>query len=170
MRRFLPLLVGVLLLALVLPGAASAKQANYSTPISGWTNTVGQTFTGTLDISKVAVRNGQLVALGTVTGAVTDLAGTTIQTVNTSVALPITVNAATCNILDLTLGPLDLNLLGLVIHLNQVHLVIDAQAGPGNLLGNLLCAIAGLLDGGGPLGQIANLLNQILAILQGLGL
>jgi hypothetical protein len=123
-----------------------------------------------LDISKVAVRNGQLVALGTVTGAVTDSLGTTVQTVNASVALPITINGATCNILDLTLGPLDLNLLGLVVHLDQVHLVIDAQSGPGNLLGNLLCAIAGLLDGGGPLGQIANLLNQILAILQGLGL
>jgi hypothetical protein len=170
MRRFLPLLIGALLLALVLPGAMSAKQANYSTPISGVTDVAGQTFTGTLDISKVAVRNGQLVALGTVTGTVTDLLGATVQTVNASVALPITVNAATCNILDLTLGPLDLNLLGLVVHLNQVHLVIDAQSGPGNLLGNLLCAIAGLLDGGGPLGQIANLLNQILAILQGLGL
>jgi hypothetical protein len=170
MRRFLPLLVGVLLLALVLPGATSAKQGNYTTPISGVTGVAGQTFTGTLAISKIAARNGQLVALGTVTGTVTDLAGATVQTVNASVALPITVNSATCNILDLTLGPLDLNLLGLVVHLDQVHLVIDAQSGPGNLLGNLLCAVAGLLDGGGPLGQIANLLNQILAILSGLGI
>ena len=27
-----------------------------------------------------------------------------------------------CEILDLTLGPLDLDLLGLVVHLDQVHL------------------------------------------------
>ena len=67
------------------------------------------------------------------------------------------------------LGPLDLNLLGLEVHLNQVVLDIIATSGAGNLLGNLLCAVAGLLDGPGPLGQIAGLLNQILGILSGLG-
>jgi hypothetical protein len=38
-------------------------------------------------------------------------------------------------------------------------------SGAGNLLGNLLCAVAGLLDGGGAVTQIVSLLNQILAIL-----
>ena len=51
-----------------------------------------------------------------------------------------------CQILDLVLGPLDLDLLGLVVHLDTVHLNITAQRGPGNLLGNLLCAVAGLLN------------------------
>jgi len=51
------------------------------------------------------------------------------------------------------------------VHLNQVVLNIDAQSGPGNLLGNLLCAVANLLNGTGPLGQITSLLNQILAAL-----
>jgi len=78
------------------------------------------------------------------------------------------VTAASCDILNLVLGPLDLNILGLEVHLNQVVLDIVATSGTGNLLGNLLCAVAGLLDGG-PLGQIAGLLNQILAILNGLG-
>ena len=78
----------------------------------------------------------------------------------------------TCEILDLVLGPLHLDLLGLVVDLNQVHLTITAEQGPGNLLGNLLCAVAGLLDGnipaaglGGLLNQIASLLNQILSII-----
>ena len=79
------------------------------------------------------------------------------------------VSAASCDILNLVLGPLDLNLLGLEVHLNQVVLDIVAASGAGNLLGNLLCAVAGLLDGGALLGQIAGLLNQILAILNGLG-
>jgi hypothetical protein len=58
--------------------------------------------------------------------------------------------------------------LGLIVDLNQVHLQITAQQGPGNLLGNLLCAVTGLLDntqtGGlqGVLNAITNLLNQIL--------
>ena len=79
------------------------------------------------------------------------------------------VSAASCDILNLVLGPLDLNILGLEVHLNQVILDIVAVSGAGNLLGNLLCAVAGLLDGGAALGQIAGLLNQILAILNGLG-
>jgi hypothetical protein len=37
--------------------------------------------------------------------------------------------------------------------------------GPGNLLGNLLCAVAGLLDGGGPGNLLNNLLRNINRIL-----
>jgi hypothetical protein len=46
--------------------------------------------------------------------------------------------SGTCDILHLTLGPLDLNLLGLMVHLDRVVLDITAQSGPGQLLGNLL--------------------------------
>ena len=75
------------------------------------------------------------------------------------------VSAASCDILNLVLGPLDLNILGLEVHLNQVVLDIVAVSGAGNLLGNLLCAVANLLNGGGALSTIANLLNQILQAL-----
>ena len=47
-----------------------------------------------------------------------------------------------CTILDLVLGPLDLNLLGLLVHLDRVRLTITAVRG-GGLLGDLLCGIAG---------------------------
>jgi len=90
-----------------------------------------------------------------VIGTVTDLA----------VTLPVLDTNATCDILELTLGPLDLDLLGLQVHLDEVHLVIEAQPGPGNLLGNLLCAIAGLLDTNAGLNTIARLLNQLLGLL-----
>ena len=72
---------------------------------------------------------------------------------------------AACDILHLVLGPLDLDLLGLQVHLDKVVLDIVAATGAGNLLGNLLCAITGLLDGGplaGLLGQLNDLLGQIL--------
>jgi hypothetical protein len=75
--------------------------------------------------------------------------------------------SASCEILNLMLGPLDLNLLGLVVHLDQVVLNITAAPGAGNLLGNLLCSVANLLNSGGPLSTLLNnvvsLLNQILA-------
>jgi len=79
-----------------------------------------------------------------------------------------------CSILGLDLGPLDLNVLGLRVALDPVVLVIEAIPGAGALLGNLLCAVAGLLDGGlggvlgGLLGNlltaIGNLLNGLLAV------
>ena len=72
-----------------------------------------------------------------------------------------------CTILDLDLGPLHLDLLGLVIDLNEIQLDITAVPGAGNLLGNLLCAVAGLLDGSGPLNGLVTLLNRLLT---GLGL
>lgn len=79
----------------------------------------------------------------------------------------------TCPILHLELGPLDLNLLGLRVQLNQVVLDITAIPGPGNLLGNLLCAIAGLLDGvdlGDVLGNLLqSLIDALIRLLEGLG-
>ncbi len=62
--------------------------------------------------------------------------------------------------LHLVLGPLHLDLLGLVVHLNRV--VLDITAVPaGGLLGQLLCSVANLLSGGlgGLLGQLATLLE-----------
>ena len=77
-----------------------------------------------------------------------------------------TTQAASCDVLNLLLGPLDLNLLGLRVQLNQVDLDITAEQGPGNLLGNLLCAVAGLLDGPAALNSIiAQLLNYTLGII-----
>jgi hypothetical protein len=57
-------------------------------------------------------------------------------------------NAAVCNVLTLNLGAISLDALGLVIDLAPVDLDITAVAGAGNLLGNLLCSLVGLLDGG----------------------
>ena len=77
----------------------------------------------------------------------------------------------TCDILNLELGPLHLDLLGLVIDLDQVVLDVVAESGAGNLLGNLLCAVAGLLDPTSPLetllGQLNDLLEQLLGGLLG---
>jgi hypothetical protein len=62
--------------------------------------------------------------------------------------------AAVCTVLDLTLGPLDLNLLGLLVHLgggatgtDPLHLTITADPA-GGLLGSLLCSLAGGLPTG----------------------
>ena len=45
-----------------------------------------------------------------------------------------------CRVLDLVLGPLHLNLLGLIVDLNTVHLQITADPN-GGILGSLLCSL-----------------------------
>jgi hypothetical protein len=150
-------------------------------PISGTTN-MGGKVDGTFAIQKFSVINNQLMAVGNLVANVTQqgitrtvvAAGTAIPVATPSTAAGTASTAAaaagSCSILNLTLGPLDLNLLGLQVHLNQVVLNITAQSGAGNLLGNLLCSVANLLNGGGALADIANLLNQILGALGNLGL
>ena len=125
-------------------------------------------FVGTLNLQGVQVVNGVLSAVGQLTGNVLDSTGAVAGTVDQLITMPLQATAS-CEILNLTLGPLDLNLLGLAVHLNQVVLNITAVPGAGNLLGNLLCSVANLLNGGGPLStllnSVANLLNQILGAL-----
>src|SRR5205807_4925531 len=87
------------------------------------------------------------------------------QSVTQTIQLPVASASATCHILHLELGPLDLMLLGLNVHLDRVVLDITATSGPGNLLGNLLCGVAHLLDGSGSLTGLANALNNIIALL-----
>jgi hypothetical protein len=147
--------------------APNAPSTNTLTvPITGTIANGGGTFSGAYTITRFAKQSGTLTAVGTLSGTLTDALGNTIGTVtNMPVQVPVTSASGSCTILDLTLGPLHLNLLGLVVDLNQVHLTITAQQGSGNLLGNLLCAVANLLNGGAPLTSLTNLLNQILRAL-----
>ena len=70
-----------------------------------------------------------------------------------------------CDVLFLDIGPIHLDLLGVVLDVAPIVIDLDAQAGPGNLLGNLLCALLGLLDGAALLQAIIALLENINAIL-----
>jgi hypothetical protein len=162
--------------------APAASRGIITSAVTGtFTNADGQgTFAGTFTPRKFAVVNGVIEATGLIKGTMTDANGTKLGTVSQTATLPLKTSAdktsgakanavLACNVLNLVLGPLNLNLLGLVVTLNQVNLIINAVPGAGNLLGNLLCAVAGLLNGGGALsgllGQITTLLNQILALL-----
>jgi hypothetical protein len=140
--------------------AAVAHPADAVIPVTG-TLLDGTAFTGQLSNLSTSVVNGVLQLSGTITGTGLPAGGTTFTA-------PIQDLAVTgCSILDLDLGAIHLDLLGLVIDLAPVHLDITAVPGAGNLLGNLLCAIAGLLDNSGPLTGISALLNRLLT---GLGL
>jgi hypothetical protein len=155
---------------------------SYTVPVSGTMGPQNTPVNGTFTIKQFAVINNTLNALGTLN----------INNVVSSVAIPVAVSnptnalssanavyansnhnvpsamapaAVSCPILHLVLGPLNLNLLGLNVSLNQVVLDITAIPGAGNLLGNLLCDVANLLNPGGSLATLVDTLNQILGSL-----
>ncbi|HKO50403.1 MAG TPA: hypothetical protein VJV79_21920 [Polyangiaceae bacterium] len=151
-------------------------------PVTGTVD--GAAFAGQLRVTEFVARDNKIFAVATitdVTGSISSAAITAIQ--GETYQLPVELSQdqtslsgngassaalVTCDVLFLQLGPLDLDLLGLVVHLDQVVLNIDAQSAPGNLLGNLLCAITALLD---PVSflqnilQIVTLLNQIIGLI-----
>jgi hypothetical protein len=179
LTRLLILVMSVAMAALV-GAVGSASTATAEPPGVGAKNTVKVTGTG----ANGEKFNGQFTATGAQPSSapkgadvVGQLTGTLMtpgqgqgstQQVDQQVALPVTdVQQATCQVLNLTLGPLDLSLLGLNVHLDQVHLVITATPG-GGILGDLLCSLAGGPGVPGTLANVIALLQQILTILQGL--
>lgn len=180
MSRVSMLLVVTFAAVLATAAPASAQlggrnNSNLAIPVVS-TGTTG-TFTGTFTLQRFVATADGVEAVGLLTGVATPAGGTPTSIVRT-VVVPAQVEMLTsapgdvgtqqidpgaCGILHLDLGPLFLDLLGLQIDLSQVILDIAAAPGAGNLLGNLLCAVTGLLDG--PTGGLAALLNRILAIL-----
>lgn len=130
-------------------------------PVSGVLAGISS-FTGNFDIQRFIVRNGQLLAVGNLTGTLTNILTGATQAVNQVIQIPVTGATGSCQILHLDLGPLNLDLLGLQVHLDRIVLDITAQSGQGNLLGNLLCAVANLLNNGSPLQSLVGKLNKIL--------
>jgi len=96
--------------------------------------------------------NGALGAIGSPTNAATG--GASVS------------SAGATSILHLALGPVDLNLLGLQVHLDNcnngpVTVDITAQSGPGNLLGNLLGGLSHLLYGNAGTQALLNKIGKI---------
>jgi hypothetical protein len=131
---------------------ATSPSATVTTTIAGvtyqLTNLAASTVNGALQVTGTATnlatgQSGAFTLLGTITQATT---------------------TAACSILHLDIQPISLDLLGLQVNTSEIVLDITAQPGPGNLLGNLLCGVANLLNGGNLTG-ISNLLNNIFAAL-----
>ena len=163
------------------PDTVSATGYNgYASRVDG-TFGSGGTVSGVFAPARSFVRGSTTYVEGDVTLTLHRASGALLTGVtHHDVALPVQASGAgaspesaqpdaACPILHLVLGPLNLNLLGLTVHLNRVVLDITAHSGPGNLLGNLLCAVANLLNGTNPnlldLLQLSNALNQIISIL-----
>jgi hypothetical protein len=170
-RTRLAAVAATLACGLMLAGATSAAAQTDLTKriaVSG-VGKNGKTFTGTYAIDRFVTRGDRVYSVGTLKGKLKNR-----RVKRENVKLPVSgfgvAGAAAqgsqlvCRVLTLTLGPLDLNVLGLRIQLNQVNLRITAIPG-GGLLGDLLCGIANLLNPPALLGNdLAAVLNSLLAL------
>jgi hypothetical protein len=145
-------------------------------PITGTTSIGGEDvpLQGNFRIQRFQVNpQGQIEAVGTAVFQFADPSqGGQIRTIVRQLIRLISLDqildpgAGPCPILLLEIpGGVHLDVLGLVINLDPIRLEIVAEPGPGNLLGNLLCALVGLLDQGGPVQQIVASLNNLLRLL-----
>jgi hypothetical protein len=183
------LVAAVAALATMLIGGAGPAAAQTSPPklaktvkLTG-TAKGGKKFRGTYTIQRFTRSGGKQYAVGTVKGK---LKGRRVTRKNVKIPvsleraktagaaqapadqLPVPTQGA-CPVLNLVLGPIDLNLLGLRVATNEVRALVEAIPGPGNLLGNLLCGVVHLLDPQTPTpvapGQLTQFLNALLALL-----
>jgi hypothetical protein len=142
----------------------------------------GSQFTGKFAIQRFIARRHRAYAIGTLTGMLgsrhvtrygvmlpASLTGSTGSSSSARTA------QASCSVLHLELGPVNLNLLGLQVTLGggpsgQLPIVLDITAvpGAGNLLGNLLCDLTNALNQPGALGQLNSDLQQLTASLNGI--
>src|SRR6187549_1212191 len=105
-----------------------------------------------LQVKKFVRRAGRLYAVGTAISRFTpsaekaaDLPSATTRKAFTARVVKVRKFSSAqriCPVLDLTLAPLHLELLGLIVDLDRVHLTITADSN-GGVLGSLLCGLAG---------------------------
>ena len=176
--------VGLILLTSGWAAAQGAEppRARVRLPIAGTAAKGKATFTGTLSIERFAVRgenSDKIVAIGMVTGKVTDKSGNPLGTVvvgqvevpvlhvgpGASTASRIAVQQVSCDVLHLDLGAIDLNLLGVLFTTSPITLDLSATSDAGGVVGQLICTA---LETVGTVVDLVAALNNILGLLTGL--
>jgi hypothetical protein len=148
-------------------------------PLAGTTHGNGG-FTGTLTITNVVAQGADIFVEGVVAGTVTRSSQEPLGTIfSVPVRLPLTGNwhqvaslrpgpergivlaQSTCGVLHLSIGAVDLNVLGVVVTTTPITLDVSGNtAGP---LGSLVCTILNLVT------TVTGLLNSLTSLLGGLG-
>jgi hypothetical protein len=130
-------------------------------------NAKGRAFTGTLDVVRFKRSGGRLVAVGKLTGQITDATGAVLHDIDRTVQLPVRIPGQTagalqaqqCSVLHLELAPVTIVLFGVPVTVGGIVVDVTSDEIPAPF-GDLLCAILG--GGGLSLDQLVALLNQLL--------
>jgi hypothetical protein len=111
-------------------------------------------------LSTFAVQADKVVAVGTLSAVLETTPEPCVDTssIVTTVTLPVSIRQTSDETLQLDIGPMIVDLLGLHVNLGRMALDVTAQSGPGHLLG----AVGGRRDDPA---RLVKLLNEILATL-----
>ena len=169
--------------AVMLAGAGTASAQDrvpltQKLAVSG-TN-AGKDFKGTYTIQRFTTSGGKLVAVGQLTGTLNNR-----RVARSNVRMPAAVAqaaaaqgsqlppaprplpVASCPVLALDLGPIRLNLLGLVVRTNRIFVNIDgipSSEPGGGLLGDIVCLLSSVVLPPTPVSESARVLSAILAV------
>jgi hypothetical protein len=170
-KRLMTAFAAVLAVGLIGSPAASAQEPAAFTKKVRVEGSKG--FAGTYTINRFVRRSGKIYSVGVLRGTLRGervvRRGVRMPVNRSAVASQIPPTPGACPVLNLTLGPLDLNLLGLRVRLSRVDLRVEAIPSPlpgSGLLGDLLCAVSNLLNPTAqtPLNAVTQLLNALLAL------
>jgi hypothetical protein len=196
MTRLCRSLLALLTIACAVPPAmVAADQPSRKAlvlPIAG-AAAGGIRFAGTVAVERFVQRNGEVFAIGSVSGTVSGPAGPIGTSLFLPVSFPVRVGegataradrggihpiafsardhdarlilaqATTCGILHLDLGAIDLNLLGLTVTTTPV--TIDINGDTAGPLGNLVCTALATVNN---VVGLVNVLNSLLSLVTGL--
>lgn len=135
-----------------------------------------QVVNGVFTVQRFVHEGARIIAIGRVIATTADSEGN-VQNFVTQTRLPVlpsTTRGDVCTTLHIELGPLDVELRGRRLQLDQIATEITAQSvditsatGPDNRLASQLCSIGGLLDARGVSSgvQLSEQLNQLLEII-----
>jgi hypothetical protein len=155
--------------------AAGAAQAQAQTPepdeVGAITARVHGTFqdttgglgvlSGDMNVLRFEVRNGTIVAIGQIVGALADSAGNPMGRVNQSLELPVSNVASTCNQLRMDLAAADADVLQTPIHFDPQVAGFDSREGMVPKALGVLCTASELLRGKPSADSLTRALNDI---------
>jgi hypothetical protein len=132
MSRSIPTIAAAIAAAMVLAAPASAAGTSAATP--------SPTLSVKAKITSFRATSAGVVANGTLTGRLRS--GTTVSRDSAPVRFSVAASrrGRQCNVLNLRLAPLFLELLG--VRVTTSHISLDVTARQGRVLGNLFCALA----------------------------
>jgi hypothetical protein len=170
--------------AVMVAGAATASaqdRAPLTQKVAVTGKNKGKNFKGTYTIQRFTTSGGELFAVGKLTGrlkhrrisrddvrmpaAVSEAAAAQSSQVIPPAPQPLPVPS--CPLLALDLGPLKLNLLGLVVRTNRIFLNIDgipSSEPGGGLLGDIVCALSSIVLPPTQGSQVAQALSGLVAL------
>lgn len=136
--RLLAVVTAIAALAVSAAGAATTSTVA-ALPVTGSTGD-GITFTGAMDVTGFAVQDGQVVALGTLSGTLTDAHGAVVGHVrDAAVAAPVQPQQGGCTLVSISIGAIDISALVVAVHIDPIVVNVQLEG----LLGTLLCPLLG---------------------------